>query len=468
MLAGENTEIPVWMAEADHCMIHKAMEALDDAADEGPLTICKVRAILEDIAHEWPECGDISQHQLEMVPRSHVQLLWLLGACRDPETGVPHVAPDGHLVCLFEKFRAQARTAFTPSTPEERQTRQDLGVRQRLQQRAQRAQVAGHAAAADASRAAAKAAEEKAGRLQRAVQARTTAQARAMGRSSDTQKDLQDHRDILGLEGPGFSSGFSSGAIHLGRAATHLGAFGTTALHNRALQHTEGRLQRTDDAKKRHLASIVKSVAMKDIRAAVANATQTIHRSAKDLLDRAKRREQKSRQDAEARLARCRQEATQEETQAAREVERARDKGTDALNALAKKSDKHRLDLWIANRTGPKELAEIRSDAQATQLGANVARELADELEGVASGLSRRAAPLAKGAAAPIYARSVPSPPLHLGPAGTAPPPETFYIGSPTGSFASTPSEGGSPTGSFASTPSEGGAPAASRRVGRW
>jgi hypothetical protein len=112
MYAGENTEIPVWMAEADHCMIHKAIEALDDAADEGPLTICKVRAILEDIADEWPECGDISQHQLEMVPRRHVQLLWLLGACRDSETGVPHVAPDGHLMCLFEtSHEAQADTA---------------------------------------------------------------------------------------------------------------------------------------------------------------------------------------------------------------------------------------------------------------------------------------------------------------------------------------------------------------------
>ena len=101
MLTGDNDEIPVWMAEADHCMINKALNALDAAADEEPLTICKVRAILEDIVEEWPECGDLRRHQLEMVPKSHVQLLWLLGACRDPKTGAPRVAPDGHLVCVY-------------------------------------------------------------------------------------------------------------------------------------------------------------------------------------------------------------------------------------------------------------------------------------------------------------------------------------------------------------------------------
>lgn len=95
-------------------MINRAVKALDEAAAEegaedddssdtspAPLTVCKVRAVLEEVAEEWPDCGDMSEHQLEMVPRSHLQLLWLLGACRDPETGVPLIAPDGHLICAW-------------------------------------------------------------------------------------------------------------------------------------------------------------------------------------------------------------------------------------------------------------------------------------------------------------------------------------------------------------------------------
>lgn len=84
-------------------MIAKAIDALDDAADaneDGPLTVCQVRSILRDVSESWGECGDTEDHVLEMIPRSHLQLLWLLGACRDPETGVPHLGPDGHLMCF--------------------------------------------------------------------------------------------------------------------------------------------------------------------------------------------------------------------------------------------------------------------------------------------------------------------------------------------------------------------------------
>lgn len=64
----------------------------------------------------WPECGDTSLHVLQEIPKSHLQLLWLLGACRDPVTGMPNVAEDGHLVCLpswtaFKDRRAQGRSA---------------------------------------------------------------------------------------------------------------------------------------------------------------------------------------------------------------------------------------------------------------------------------------------------------------------------------------------------------------------
>lgn len=114
----DKDEIPVWMAEADHCMLNKAVNVLDAASKAGPLTTCRVRAILEDIFEEWPTCGDTTGHQLEMVPKNHVQLLWLLGACRDPATGAPLVAPDGHLICAFFDWgsnadRAKARAAQT-------------------------------------------------------------------------------------------------------------------------------------------------------------------------------------------------------------------------------------------------------------------------------------------------------------------------------------------------------------------
>lgn len=114
----DKDEIPVWMAETDHCMLDKAVNVLDAASKGGPLTTCRVRAILEDIFEEWPTCGDTTGHQLEMVPKNHVQLLWLLGACRDPTTGAPLVAPDGHLVCAFFDWgsnvdRAKARAAQT-------------------------------------------------------------------------------------------------------------------------------------------------------------------------------------------------------------------------------------------------------------------------------------------------------------------------------------------------------------------
>ena len=85
-------------------MLKKAFKVLDRMGC--PLSKCQIRSALAKLVDEWPECGDMSEHFLELVPKSHLQLLWILGACRDPETGLPHVAPDGHLVCAFGRLGA--------------------------------------------------------------------------------------------------------------------------------------------------------------------------------------------------------------------------------------------------------------------------------------------------------------------------------------------------------------------------
>jgi hypothetical protein len=407
MLAGENTEIPVWMAEADHCMIHRAMGALDDAADEGPLTICKVRAILADIADEWPECGDISQHQLEMVPRSHVQLLWLLGACRDPETGVPHVAPDGHLVCLFEKLRAQARTALTPSTPEERQHRQDLSIWQRGQQRFQRARTAGHAAAAASSMKAAARAAQQVGGLQKAVGARQAMVDEAAGRTAGAGKKRQLHAEVAGWEG-GF--GPSTGAAYVGQVATHQGAKAAEGLQRSLLQRSTRRLKQTEQQSQRHLQDVARSVAMRDITAAISNATQKIRQQGRDLA--ASVAQEQKRLEGEAKAAADRVAALRKEAQdAPRRVQ-------DALTRLGRKSDRHRLDLWISNRLSNLTPAMLGDEHTAAIQGERIAQDLVEELEGVSiqtNGMGARMPTFKKGARMPTFKKGARMPTVRKG-----------------------------------------------------
>jgi hypothetical protein len=94
--------VKVWLAEADKCMISKAFDLLGGIG--GPLTSSQIKLVLSEVTPEWFSCGDTEDHVLERIPKSHVQLLWLLGACRDSGTGQPLIAPDGHLVCFPSSF----------------------------------------------------------------------------------------------------------------------------------------------------------------------------------------------------------------------------------------------------------------------------------------------------------------------------------------------------------------------------
>ncbi len=100
----------IWLAEADKNLLRRAKEALDKVARESwPVTLNEndVQSILDDVSSTIDSAGDKYKHRLEDVPETDIQLLWLMGACRD-EAGAPYLGPDGRLVCLFKTLKKGA------------------------------------------------------------------------------------------------------------------------------------------------------------------------------------------------------------------------------------------------------------------------------------------------------------------------------------------------------------------------
>jgi hypothetical protein len=98
----------LWLAEADKILLRRAKEALDKAARESwPVTLNEkdVQSILDDVSSTIDSAGDKYKHRLEDVPQTDIQLLWLMGACRD-KTGAPYLGPDGRLVCLLSEIKS--------------------------------------------------------------------------------------------------------------------------------------------------------------------------------------------------------------------------------------------------------------------------------------------------------------------------------------------------------------------------
>lgn len=91
----------IWLAQADKTMLQRAKSLLNKAAKESwpvVLTEQEVRLVLDAVASTVASAGDHSRHNLEEVSETDIQMLWLMGACRD-ETGAPQLGPDGRLAC---------------------------------------------------------------------------------------------------------------------------------------------------------------------------------------------------------------------------------------------------------------------------------------------------------------------------------------------------------------------------------
>lgn len=100
----------IWIANADKVMLARAKNLLAKAAQEAwPKTLeePEVQTILSAVATTLDTAGNQMDHSLENVTETDIQLLWLMGACREPQTGAPLVGPDGRLACAWSFGRRQ-------------------------------------------------------------------------------------------------------------------------------------------------------------------------------------------------------------------------------------------------------------------------------------------------------------------------------------------------------------------------
>ena len=91
----------IWLAEADEIILRRAKKLLIKVSQESwPAVLTKeeVQMLLDVVISTLDSAGDSYRHRLKEVPKIDIELLWLMGACRD-ETGAPYLGPDGRLVC---------------------------------------------------------------------------------------------------------------------------------------------------------------------------------------------------------------------------------------------------------------------------------------------------------------------------------------------------------------------------------
>lgn len=106
----------IWLAQADKTMLQRAKSLLNKAAKESwpvVLTEQEVRLVLNAVASTVASAGDHSRHNLEEVSETDIQMLWLMGACRD-ETGAPQLGPDGRLACPWPWWGRSGQVAGVP------------------------------------------------------------------------------------------------------------------------------------------------------------------------------------------------------------------------------------------------------------------------------------------------------------------------------------------------------------------
>ncbi len=178
---------PVWLAEGDVCMLRRGFQEL--AKLPKPLSKCQVRGALAPLMTEWATCGDTERHELRLVPKSYVQLLWLLGACRDV-SGQPILGPDGNLMCPAAAPAASptpstSSSAQTPDAPQPKRSLTGLGFRQRVRAFAGAQPGQRRAAASEAGRTAAQAALE-------------AQHQKLQGKVETQQKAHQAHEAVIG------------------------------------------------------------------------------------------------------------------------------------------------------------------------------------------------------------------------------------------------------------------------------